>query len=276
MKTQYTADKVRYRTMDNQELRDSFVLSSQFKSGEITLTYSEIERGIVGSIVPLKQPLVLEAPPELVSNYFTERREVGVINIGGEGNITLDGITYDMKNLDSLYIGMGTKQIEFSSKSQVTPAEFYLASYPAHRTFPNVHVPQNKAKIIDLGGKEKANVRTIFQSIRPGIVESCQLVMGFTRLSEGSVWNTFPPHTHQRRSEYYMYFDLDDNSRVFHFMGEKDNLRSMVLKNKEIALSPMWSMHCGVGTSSYSFIWSMGGENQEFDDMDHCEITDLK
>lgn len=271
MDIRYSADIVRYRTMSNQELREAFVVDTLFAEDTVPLTYSDIDRGVIGSAVPVTKSLEIPLHKDLASDYFTQRREVGVINIGGKGTVTVEGKAYDMVKLDSLYIGRGNKEIVFSSADGSDPAKFYFVSYPAHTEYPTVFVPQDKSNIIHLGATESSNKRTIYQPIRPGIVQSCQIVMGFTMLAPGSVWNTFPPHTHKRRSEYYMYFDLPESARVFHFMGEEDNMRHLLLSNGQAALSPIWSMHCGAGTSAYTFIWSMGGENQEFDDMDHID-----
>lgn len=266
---QYSADQQRYRTMRNDELRESFVVGSLMQPGELTMTLSDIDRGIVGSAVPLADPLEFGSFAELGGGAFTARREVGVINIGAGGSITIGDERFAVGRLDSLYIGRGDNSVRFDSDDPSNPARFYFVSYPAHTAYPHRLVRQSEANRIDLGGKATCNERTIFQSLRPGIIDSCQLVMGFTCLAEGSVWNTFPPHTHDRRSEFYFYFDLDDDARVFHFMGRPDELKALAMSNEQAALSPSWSMHCGVGSGAYSFIWSMGGENQEFDDMDH-------
>ena len=275
LERKFAADQQRYRTMRNEDLRDSFVVAGLMRDGELVLTLSDIDRGIVGSAVPLEQPLEFGSFAELGGGAFTARREVGVINIGGPGGVTVGNESFAMERLDSLYIGRGDHPVIFTSENLADPARFYLVSYPAHTSYPHKLVKQVDANRIDLGDKATCNERTIFQSLRPGIVESCQLVMGFTCLAEGSVWNTFPPHTHDRRSEFYFYFDLADDARVFHFMGRPDELKALPMCNEEAALSPSWSMHCGVGSGAYSFIWSMGGENQEFDDMDHVVQADL-
>ena len=275
MEIRYSADIVRYKTMTNKELRDTFVVDNLFQEDVVHLTYSDIDRGVIGSAVPVSKTLTIPVFKDLASDYFAQRREVGIINIGGPGEIVVDGKTYEMNRLDSLYIGRESKGIEFTSKSGDTPAKFYFVSYPAHKKYPTTHVPQSKANQLKMGDTKTSNKRIIFQPIHPDLVQTCQIVMGFTILEEGNVWNTFPPHTHKRRSEFYMYFDLEADSRVFHFMGEADNMRPMILKNGEVALSPIWSMHCGAGTSAYTFIWSMGGENQVFDDMDHIGPGDV-
>jgi len=265
----FAADQQRYRTMRNEELRDSFVVKELMREGELMLTLSDIDRGIVGSAVPTDSALEFSSFDELGGGMFTARREVGVINIGGSGTISVGEETFALERLDSLYIGRGEHAVQFMSDDAANPARYYLVSYPAHTAYPSKLVKQAEANRIDLGEQATCNERTIFQPLRPGIIESCQLVMGFTCIAEGSVWNTFPPHTHDRRSEFYFYFDLNEDARVFHFMGRPDELKALPLSNEEAALSPSWSMHCGVGSGSYSFIWSMGGENQEFDDMDH-------
>ena len=275
LERKYAADQQRYRTMRNVELRDSFVVSNLMKPGALSMTLSDIDRGIVGSAVPLGDALMLGEFHELGGGKFTARREVGVVNIGGAGSVHVGGQSFPMKRHDSLYIGRGDDDVAFTSDQAADPAKFYFVSYTAHTEYPSRHVPQSAAKRIDLGAKETCNQRTIYQSLRPGIIESCQLVMGFTSIAEGSVWNTFPPHTHDRRSEFYFYFDLAPDARIFHFMGQPDEMKALPLSNEEAALSPSWSMHCGVGSAAYSFIWSMGGENQEFDDMDHITQTAL-
>lgn len=212
----------------------------------------------------------------MAADYFCQRREAGVINIGANGSATVDGETYAMSNKDSIYIAKESKEVTFASDDAENPAKFYLVSYPAHRVTKTVHVPKSAANKIELGAQETSNERTIFQSIRPGIVDSCQLVMGITELKPGSVWNTKPPHTHFRRTEIYMYFDLPAEERVFHMMGEPKEVRPLSLEPEVAIASPSWSMHSGVGTTNYTFIWAMGGENQEFDDMDHLTVADLK
>jgi 4-deoxy-L-threo-5-hexosulose-uronate ketol-isomerase len=252
------------------------MVDGMFVPGEVTLCYTDIDRAIVGSAVPLKDPLTLPVHKELASDFFAQRREIGVINIGGAGKVSVDGKTFDVDNRDSLYIGRGSKNVEFGSKSDDSPAQYYILSYPAHTEYPTTLVKQSDAKRMELGSLEDSNERVIHQSIRPGIVDTCQIVMGFTQLSPGSVWNTMPPHTHRRRSEIYMYFDVDEDSTVFHFMGEPDETRSLVVRNGEAVVSPSWSMHSGAGTRNYTFIWGMGGENQEFDDMDHIAVETLR
>lgn len=272
----FTADRERYRRMTTSELRESYMVDGMFVPGEMTLCYTDIDRAIVGSAVPLADSLTLPVHKELASDFFAQRREIGVINIGGAGKITVDGETYDVQNRDSLYIGRGSKDVEFRSDAADDPAQYYILSYPAHAEYPTKLVKQSDAKRMELGSTEECNERVIHQSIRPGIVDTCQIVMGFTQLAPGSIWNTMPPHTHRRRTEVYMYFDLDESSNVFHFMGEPDETRSLVVRNGEAVVSPSWSLHCAAGTRNYTFIWGMGGENQEFDDMDHIDMKTLR
>jgi 4-deoxy-L-threo-5-hexosulose-uronate ketol-isomerase len=272
----FTADRNSYRRMTTSELRESYMVDQMFVPGEVTLCYTDIDRAIVGSAVPLADPLTLPVHKELASDFFAQRREIGIINIGGAGKVVVDGETYDVANRDSLYVGRGSKDIEFSSDSADSPAQYYILSYPAHAAYPTKLVRQSEAKRMELGSNEECNERVIHQSIRPGIVDTCQIVMGFTQLAPGSVWNTMPPHTHRRRSEIYLYFDLDEASNVFHFMGEPDETRSLVVRNGEAVVSPSWSMHCAAGIRNYTFIWGMGGENQEFDDMDHIDMKTLR
>ena len=272
----FTADRERYRRMTTSELRESYMVDGMFVPGEMTLCYTDIDRAIVGSAVPLADSLALPVHKELASDFFAQRREIGVINIGGAGKITVDGETYDVQNRDSLYIGRGSKDVEFRSDAADDPAQYYILSYPAHAEYPIKLVKQSDAKRMELGSTEECNERVIHQSIRPGIVDTCQIVMGFTQLAPGSIWNTMPPHTHRRRTEVYMYFDLDESSNVFHFMGEPDETRSLVVRNGEAVVSPSWSLHCAAGTRNYTFIWGMGGENQEFDDMDHIDMKTLR
>jgi 4-deoxy-L-threo-5-hexosulose-uronate ketol-isomerase len=276
MKMIQSADPIRYRTMTNAELRDAFVASGLFASGALNLALSDIDRGVVGGAMPTSSALTLGEDQALGAGAFAARREIGVVNLGGNGAINVDGVRFAMKKLDSLYIGRGAENISFESDAVPNPAKFYLVSYPAHKAYPTQHVLQSEAKRIPLGEGGSCNERVIYQSIRPGIVDTCQLVMGYTLIEEGSVWNTFPPHTHDRRSEFYFYFDLSDGQRIFHFMGTPDEVKTLILHNEEAALSPPWSMHFGVGTGAYGFVWSMGGVNQEFDDMDHQSPTRLR
>jgi 4-deoxy-L-threo-5-hexosulose-uronate ketol-isomerase len=272
----HTADRERYRRMTTGELREAYMVGGMFVPGEVTLCYTDVDRSIVGSAVPVDQALTLPVHKELASDFFAQRREIGVVNIGAPGTIVVDGETYDLDNRDSLYIGRGSKDVGFSSDSADSPAKFYFVSYPAHTAYPTTLVTKADANRLEMGSDEECNKRVIHQPIRPGIVETCQIVMGFTELAPGSVWNTMPAHTHRRRTEVYMYFDLPDDDCVFHFMGEPDETRSLVVRNGEAVVSPSWSMHSGVSTRNYTFVWGMGGENQEFTDMDHIDMKDLR
>ena len=276
MDMRYTADRNSYKRMTSDELRQSYLIDNLFSAGQISLTYTDVDRAIVGSAVPTDTALTLPTHKELAAEYFAERREIGVINIGASGAVTVDGVEYSLNNRDSLYITRGSRDVKFRSDDASDPAMFYILSYPAHTSYTTQLVTKAEATKLEMGSIEDSNKRTIYQSIRPGIVKSCQLVMGFTELATGSVWNTFPPHTHRRRSEIYMYFDLNEASRVFHFMGEPDETRSIVMKNGNAAISPSWSIHSGCGSRNYTFIWGMGGENQEFGDMDGIDINVIK
>jgi 4-deoxy-L-threo-5-hexosulose-uronate ketol-isomerase len=276
MEIRYSADDVRYQHMGTDELRSSFLVNDLFQKDEITLLYSDIDRVIVGSASPVKQKLTLSAAEELAAEYFTQRREVGVINVGGRGTITVDGKGFRMENLDGLYIGRGNHVVEFETVDQASPALFYFLSYPAHSDFPTVHIERAKVESVHLGSLKEANERTIRKYIHPGGAQSCQLVMGCTELVTGSVWNTMPVHTHERRMEVYLYIDLPDEALVFHFMGKPSETRHIVVRNREAVISPSWSIHSGAGTTNYTFIWGMGGENQEFGDMQHSDMSKLK
>ncbi|WP_233206625.1 5-dehydro-4-deoxy-D-glucuronate isomerase [Caulobacter sp. FWC2] len=269
-----STDRAGMSRMTGRELRDTFVIDKLFRPGELSLSYLEIERAVVGSAAPTDTPLTLPTHKELASRFFCERREVGVINIGGPGVVTLDGEGLDLARHDSLYVGRGTQAVSFASDDPANPAKFYFVSYPAHASHPSKRVRRDEARTIQAGEATTANRRVIRQAIRPGIVETCQLVMGFTELADGNVWNTMPPHTHRRRSEIYMYFDTDPG-RVMHLMGEPSEPRAVFMDEGEAVFSPSWSIHSGVGTSNYTFVWSMGGENLEFDDMDVLAVSQL-
>ncbi len=275
MKFLHTADRERYRRMTTSEMREAYLIDNLFVEGEVSLCYTDVDRAIAGSAVPVDEALTLPIHKELASDYFTQRREIGVINIGQQGTIVVDGEVFELDNRDSLYIGRGSEQVEFRSTSATEPAQFYFVSYPAHKQYPTKLVKRAGANRLEMGTMEECNDRVINQSIIPGIVDTCQVVMGFTELSPGSNWNTMPVHTHRRRTEVYMYFDLADDQNVFHFMGEPDETRSIVVRNRQAVASPSWSIHSGVGTRNYTFIWAMGGENQEFPDMDHVDMKDV-
>ena len=268
------------KNYDTDRLRHDFLIQDVFVPGEIKTIYSQIDRIIVGSATPADKALKLTAGDELIAAYFLERREMGVINIGGKGTMTLDGVKYDFDYKDGIYIGMGTKEVIFESADAANPAKFYFNSAPAHKTYPTVFInpekdilPENKK---ELGCLENANHRTIRKYILPGQVESCQLEMGMTALEPGSVWNTMPCHTHDRRMEVYLYFEVPENDVVFHYMGEPTQTRHIVMRNEEAVISPSWSIHSASATHAYTFIWGMVGENQDFDDMDDVDMKDLR
>lgn len=259
------------------ELRRTFLIESLFSADRVDLNYWETDRTIVGSAVPVAGPLMLEASrKELAADYFLERREIGILNIGGEGSVEVDGTAHAMSKLDCLYIGRGARSVLFTSRNNADPAKFYLLSYPAHTTYPTTLAKQSEAAAVHLGSPETANERTIYKYIHGDGIRSCQLVMGITCMKPGSVWNTMPSHTHLRRSEAYLYFDMDPAHRVIHLMGEPSETRHLVVAPGQAILSPVWSIHSGAGTASYSFCWGMGGENQDFNDMDGFPIADLK
>jgi 4-deoxy-L-threo-5-hexosulose-uronate ketol-isomerase len=277
MEVRYSPDKNGFILMTTDELRKSFLIDNLFQKNKIEMVYSDIDRSITGSAVPIGKILKLTATKkEMAADYFAERREIGVINIGGKGIVTLDGKIIQMDSFDALYIGRGVKKIEFKSSSDKKPAKFYFVSYPAHKEYPSKLIKFSDATPIKLGSLADSNSRTIYKYIHPGTMETCQLVMGLTILDEGSVWNTMPPHTHQRRSEVYMYFNLSPDSLILHLLGEPEETRHIIIRNEQAVLSTSWSMHSGCGTKNYSFIWAMGGENQVFDDMDWIAMRDLK
>jgi 4-deoxy-L-threo-5-hexosulose-uronate ketol-isomerase len=276
MRLYQMADAIRYGLMNTEELRETFLLEGMFEPGEIEFAYVDLDRTVIGSAVPVGEPLTLETEPELRSEYFLERRELGVLNVGGTGSVIADGKSFEMKKLDCLYVGRGTKSVTFSSKSEENPACFYLLSYPAHADYPTAMAKFEDLQGLALGTVETCNKRTIYKAIYKEGIKSCQLVMGFTVLDPGSNWNTMPPHTHMRRSEVYFYFDVDPAHRVLHLMGPPDATSHLVVADKEIVVSPGWSIHAGVGTKNYAFCWGMGGENQAYDDMDPVAIADLK
>lgn len=276
MKTYLMADPVRYPRMTTAEIRETFLVDSLYAPGELRVVYLDLDRAVVGMAAPLARPVSLTSDPALRANYFTERRELGALNVGGRGSIQVDGETYALENLDCLYIGRGNAEISFTSNDTGSPAVFYLLSYPAHAAYPTKLVRKAEAIPTELGSAETCNRRTVCKYIFLDGARSCQLVMGVTHLEPGSVWNTMPAHTHMRRSEIYMYFNVADDARVFHMMGPADETRHIVMKNREVAVSPGWSIHSGVATRAYSFCWGMGGENQDYADMDPVLIESLR
>lgn len=259
-----------------ERLREEFLITGLFTPDNSKMVYSHIDRIITAGFMPVTKELKLEAGKELAAEYFLQRREMGCINIGGKGTITVDGTEYVMNPRDGIYIGMGNKEIVFKSDDAQNPAKFYVSSCPAHCTYPTVHIDITKAKKVPCGSIEECNKRVINQYIHPEVMKSCQLSMGLTQLEVGSNWNTMPCHTHDRRMEVYMYLDMGENDVVFHMMGEPQETRHIIMHNEDAVISPSWSIHSGVGTRNYSFIWAMCGENQEFTDMDFVETKDLR
>ncbi|MGH9604407.1 MAG: 5-dehydro-4-deoxy-D-glucuronate isomerase [Terracidiphilus sp.] len=276
MKTALMADPVRYPRMSTDEIRETFLLDGLCEPGQIELNYVDLDRSGVGFAAPFGNSIALPTYPELRASYFTERRELGALNIGGSGTIHVGNASYDLNNLDLLYIGRGNTDVSFESKDKSAPAVFYLLSYPAHASYPVTLVRKEEANPTTIGSAETCNHRTIYKYIHLQGARSCQLVMGVTHLHSGSNWNTMPPHTHMRRSEIYMYFNLPTDARVMHFMGPADETRHIVMKDKEIVVSPGWSIHAGAGTRAYSFCWGMGGENQDYADMDPAPVESLR
>jgi 4-deoxy-L-threo-5-hexosulose-uronate ketol-isomerase len=276
MKTYLMADPVRYPSMTTAQLRETFLINTLYKPGGLNLSYVDLDRAVVGMATPLETPIALPADEELRAEYFAERRELGVLNIASSGTVRVDGRGYSLGNLDCLYIGKGSKEITFASTDAKLPAVFYLLSYPAHTTYPTTLIRKDDADPVELGSAETCNHRTVCKYIYQGGAKSCQLVMGATHLYPGSAWNTMPAHTHMRRSEIYMYFNLDASARVFHLMGPPDETRHIVMKDREVVVSPGWSIHAGVGTQAYSFCWGMGGENQDYADMDPAPLQSLR
>ena len=261
---------------DTAALRRHFLVENVFVPGEIALTYTHVDRVVFGGAVPTTAPLELKGGKDFGTEVFLERRELGIITIAGQGEVILDGTVHSMSKGDGLYVGMGTKSVQFRSLDAKNPAKFYLASAPAHQIHPTVKIALAQANPNKLGNPETLNVRTIYQYVHPAVCKSCQLVMGMTVLEPGSAWNTMPCHTHERRMEVYLYFDMAADTKVFHLHGQPQETRHLVLGNEQAVISPSWSIHSGVSTGPYTFIWAMAGENQTFNDMDHVAMGDLK
>jgi 4-deoxy-L-threo-5-hexosulose-uronate ketol-isomerase len=275
MKIVQLADAIRFPSMTTAELRETFLLEDLFREGEIETRYVDLDRAVIGGAVPTRLALTLDTQPELRADYFLERRELGVLNVGGRGIVSVDGTPFAMDKLDCLYVGRGNRSITFASEDASRPAAFYLLSYPAHATYPTALAEFKDLEAVHLGSEDTCNKRSIYKAIFLEGIRSCQLVMGFTLLADGSNWNTMPPHTHMRRSEVYCYFDVDPTHRVLHLMGPATETRHLVMRDRQVVVSPGWSIHAGVGTKNYSFCWGMGGENQRYDDMDILSIADL-
>lgn len=277
MEIRYATNPTEARTYDTARLRKEYLIEGLFVPGELRLSYSHVDRFITGGVIPCAQTIKLVADrKEMGADYFLERREIGIINVGPPGTVTVDGEQYLLETKDCLYIGLGHKEVLFDSVDYSSPARFYLSSTPAHMAYPTVKVSIEEAEPNHLGSINASNERTIYKYIHLQGVQSCQLVMGMTLLKPGNMWNTMPCHTHNRRSEVYFYFDMPEDGVVFHLMGEPHETRHIAVRNEQAVISPSWSIHSGVGTNNYTFIWSMAGENQEFSDMDPVAMQELR
>lgn len=274
--SRYAQSPKEVKQMDTATLRDNFLIENVFEANQVNLTLSHFDRYIVGGAMPVDQKLELPNPDDLKANYFLERRELGIINVGGKAIVTADGIQYELEYKEALYIGKGTKEVSFESVNQDQPAKLYINSAPAHHTYPSRKVSKADAEIVELGTPETANHRVINKLLVNSVLPTCQLQMGMTELKSGSVWNTMPAHTHDRRMEAYFYFEVPKGQSVCHFMGQPQETRHIWMQNDQAVISPNWSIHSGAGTSNYTFIWGMAGENLDYGDMDHCAITELK
>ena len=275
METRYAAHPGDVKSYDTEKLRQEFLAKGLMVKDAVKLYYSHYDRFIFGGIHPVNSDLELFTYDQLKADYFLERRELGVINIGGTGSIQVDGTSYQLENLEMLYVGKGARQIVFKSNSADHPAKFYVNSTPAHHSYPTTKGTRGDANRVDLGSDDSANKRIIYQFIHEDGIQSCQLVMGYTELMPGNIWNTFPPHTHDRRMEIYFYFDLPEDQIVVHFMGQPQQTRHIAMQNEDAVISPPWSIHAGAGTSAYKFVWGMGGENKAFTDMDGVPLKEV-
>jgi 4-deoxy-L-threo-5-hexosulose-uronate ketol-isomerase len=276
MKVVHSVHPDDFKNYNTTLIRDRFLLKDLMQPNKISFTYTHYDRMIVGGAVPQNETLELGNYPNLRADYFLERREMGIINVAGEAIITVDGKDYSLQKLDCLYIGKGAQKISFKSSDAKAPAVLYILSAPAHTAYPTTLLKKADAESNSLGALETSNQRTIYRYIHKNGIQSCQLVMGLTILEKGSVWNTIPAHTHDRRMEAYFYFDVPENQVVFHYMGEPDETRHILMKNYQAVVSPPWSIHAGSGTSNYGFIWGMAGENLEYSDMDAVQLNDLR
>ncbi len=272
----YAASPNDVKSYDTQKLRDEFLIDSLMKPNAIHFVYTHFDRYMAGSAVPTTSPLKLETVDTLKSEFFLERRELGIINVGERGTVTVDGTDYELDHKEALYVGQGNKDVFFKSASADKPAKFYLNSTPAHKAFPTKKIGAAEVEVIELGSPETANARTLRKYIVNTVVEVCQLQMGMTTLRPGSSWNTMPAHTHDRRMEVYFYFEIPEDQAVCHFMGQPQETRHIWMASDQAVISPPWSIHSGSGTSSYTFIWGMAGENLDYGDMDHCKINELR
>ncbi|CAM4172044.1 5-dehydro-4-deoxy-D-glucuronate isomerase [Flavobacterium weaverense] len=274
--SRYTISPNEAKQMDTATLRSNFLIENLFIADQVNLTLSHFDRYIVGGAMPTTQKLAIPNPDNIKANYFLERRELGIINVGAKGIVTADGEQYEIDYKEALYLGKGIKEVHFESVDGNNPAKFYLNSAPAHHAYPSKKITKADAEIVELGSMETANHRIINKLIVNSVVQTCQVQMGMTELKAGSVWNTMPAHTHDRRMEAYFYFEVPENQSVCHFMGQPQETRHIWMQNEQAVISPNWSIHSGAGTSNYSFIWGMAGENLDYGDMDHCSITELK
>jgi 4-deoxy-L-threo-5-hexosulose-uronate ketol-isomerase len=274
--SRYASNPEAVRKYDTQQLREEFLIDNLMQEDEIVLTYSHYDRYIAGSAVPVQGDLTLESIDLLKASYFLERREIGIINVGGKGSIVVEGQIFELGFKDALYIGSGNKEVIFRSEDSKNPAKYYINSAPAHTSYPTTKVSLAEANKLELGTMETANHRTVNQMIIGSVVTTCQLQMGMTELRAGSVWNTMPAHVHDRRMEVYFYLDIPENQAVCHFMGQPQETRHIWMNNHQAVISPPWSIHSGAGTSNYTFIWGMAGENLDYGDMDVCKITELR
>ncbi|MBF0686572.1 MAG: 5-dehydro-4-deoxy-D-glucuronate isomerase [Cellulomonas sp.] len=276
MEQRYATSPEQIPGMDTAELRRRYLVPGLFVDDEANAVYTHHDRVVLLGAKPVTGPVALPTFPEIRSEYFLEHREAGVVNVGGSGTVTVDGTTYDLAHGSCLYLGRGARDVTFASADATSPARFYVVSAPAHTAYPTTLVEAGHGTVRELGDALTSNRRTLNQYIHENGVRSCQVVMGVTTLHPGSMWNTMPAHTHDRRMEAYLYFDLPDDARVVHLLGRPDETRHLVVGNEEAIISPSWSVHSGVGTASYSFVWAMAGENQSFDDMDGFPITDMR
>lgn len=271
----YAIHEDHYKQLDTEGLRKNFLIETVFVADQVKLTYTHYERMIVGGIWPVTSAVVLETIDSLKAPHFLDRREMGAINIGGPGTVTVDGTVYSVGTKEAIYIGAGSKEVVFASDDSSQPAKFYVNSAPAHRSYPTKVVGQDDADVLALGSTETSNKRVIRKLLVNSVIETCQLQMGMTELLDGSVWNTMPAHIHDRRMEAYFYFNVPDEQAVCHFMGSEKETRHLWVKNEQAVVSPPWSMHCGAGTASYIFIWGMAGENLDYDDMDKFTASEI-
>lgn len=276
MDSRFAISPAEAKQMDTEALRKAFLIEKVFEADKALLTLSHYDRYIAGGIMPVAKKVSLPNPDKLKANFFLERREMGIINVGGKGTVTADGQSFELDFKEGLYIGKGTKDVSFSSADKNNPAKFYINAAPAHHTYPTKKIARSMTEVVETGSAATANHRTINKMIVASVLEVCQLQMGFTELKTGSVWNTMPAHTHDRRMEVYFYFEVPQGQSVCHFMGEPQETRHIWMQNEQAVISPNWSIHSGAGTSNYTFIWGMAGENLDYGDMDHSAINDLR